>query len=333
MVRDIEIPDEPPFIIGELVHESATLLYGRPEAGKSYYAISIAAAVTTGSPWLGKPTQQRRVLFLGLDPGQNRQTRRRVELLPADANFLVSTVRPGKDDAWWSAFADWAQGEGIGLVIVDNLKRLLSRGSVNDDAAVGEVLDHLDMLVDRGIAVLLIHHQGKAGESGQPKTTPMGASCIEGWARHLIRVERQSGTRKCDLIVEGNDVDPFSVTTIHVPEGDGEHGAFFTVAGSASSSKVSRIEQEVTRPDSMVRIARAVLDAGQTFMSVNAAARHLAEVGVEGEEPRNTEAWKKALQRGVFKDLYLLGGNGQPVQAGPTLQSVATWRKPSEAAA
>jgi hypothetical protein len=321
MVRDLVIPDEPPFIVDDLLHEAATVLYGRPEAGKSYYALSLAAAVTSGAEWLGRGTRRRKVLFMGLDPGQNRQTKRRIDLIPGNVNFLVSQRRPEPNDEWWHRFAGWVKDEGIGLVIIDNLKRLVSKGSVNKDEDVGPVLDRLDMLIDNGCAVLLLHHQGKTGEDGAPKTTPMGATCIEAWGRQFIRVERSRGTRLCTLHVEGNDVEPFKLTTIHVPEGNGKHGAFFTVAAEHALTTVETRERDVRRLDEGTLAAQAVVDSGEVFKSLSACAKYLADNPQDGLPQRNQEAWKKYLMRTVFGAGLLAGGNGEPVVAGPTLTS------------
>lgn len=321
MVSEIVISDDPPFIIDGLVHEAATVLYGRPEAGKSYYALSIAAAVTEGLPWLKRNTRKGRVLFVGLDPGQVREIKRRWDKIPNGADFSVATKRPGNTDEWWIEFAGYVR-ENFDLIIFDNLTRLIPPGgSVRNDEDVKVVLDRLDRIVDLDVAVLLIHHSGKPGEDGLAKSSPMGATAIEGWARLIVRVERKRGTRLATLHIEGNDVAPFRLTTLHVPEGSGEHGAFFTIVAEDQLDKARRRTEE--RYDEATLIALHVDRSGKSFRSLNAVAGYLADYPPEGFESVSQGTWKKRLQRQVFSTGLLDGGKGQPVVAGRALLALA----------
>ena len=83
--------------------------------------------------------------------------------------------------------------------------------SVRDDDAVGTVLADIDVLVNRyGIGVMLIHHAGKPGEDGNPKTTPLGATAIEAWGRHFLRIEAvkdKTGEIHRTIVSYGNDLE------------------------------------------------------------------------------------------------------------------------------
>ena len=54
-VRDIPPPSEPAFILDNLIHEATTVMFGRPEAGKSYVALSMACSLVSGRPWSRLP--------------------------------------------------------------------------------------------------------------------------------------------------------------------------------------------------------------------------------------------------------------------------------------
>jgi hypothetical protein len=190
MIEDIAEPAYPPFVVDNLVHEAITVMYGRPESGKSYLALALAVSLTTGEPFLGHRVRERRkVAFLALDPNQVSETMRRRQSLGA-SGILLSSRKPGQTAVGWQSDAMDLQRLGVDFLIIDNLTRLMPPGeSVREDGPVGPVLDNISIMVEHGIGVLLLHHSGKTGEDGNPKTTPLGATCIEAWARHFVRVD------------------------------------------------------------------------------------------------------------------------------------------------
>ena len=90
-VADIPEPEYPPFIIDNLIHEGPTVMYGRPEAGKTAAALSASAGMMTGTSWLGRRVREaRNVAFWGLDPMQQREIKRRTAQTPVLRQMLFS---------------------------------------------------------------------------------------------------------------------------------------------------------------------------------------------------------------------------------------------------
>ena len=120
------------------------------------------------------------------------------------------------------------------FLIIDNLFKLMPNGaSVRYDDAVRPVLANLAGMHDQfGIGVLLLHHAGKPGEDGLPRTSPLGATSIEAWARHFVRVEadrpKGSGEYQRLLVSFGNELDcvmepiPFAITGSGIDLDEGE---------------------------------------------------------------------------------------------------------------
>jgi hypothetical protein len=212
-VADIPEPEYPPFIIDGLIHEGPTVMYGRPEAGKTAASLSATAAMMAGTSWLSRKVREsRHVAFWGLDPMQQREVKRRASHMPVLSKMLFSATPPGEGEAAWTQHGAELARLGADYVILDNLTRLMPRGkSVRDDDAVGTVLADIDILVNRfGIGVMLIHHAGKPGEDGNPKTTPLGATAIEAWGRHFLRVEAlkdKAGEIHRTIVAYGNDLE------------------------------------------------------------------------------------------------------------------------------
>jgi AAA domain len=204
------------FLIEYFLHRTLTVMYGRPKCGKSYLAQAIAAAVGAGAPILGQASQEKRkVMFMALDMGQRDQigTRTRVmAAMPGMANVWVTTVRPDADAGEWQQTARDFSDLGVGLVIIDNLRKITPLGmSITGDGAdatAAFVENDVEKLVKGpGMAVLLVHHSGKPGEDGMPRNSPMGATGVEAFGRHLLRVEPGSRPDTRTVVSYGNDME------------------------------------------------------------------------------------------------------------------------------
>ena len=257
-LADLPEPKDPPFIIDGLIHETNTILFRRPEGGKSHLALSAAVSLITGEPWLGREVRERRnVAFLALDPGQANETKRRARDIghPALNNVLLCTRQPSQSIERWEADAADLAREGIDFLVIDNLARLMARGtSFREDGPVGPVLHNISAMESYGIAVLLIHHAGKPGEDGAPKSSPLGSTTIEAWARHMLRVDavKTKGTREVrrTLVAFGNQLDvpelayPFEIT---------DRGVVLSEPRPERNGTEERTEQRKQEHDALLR--------------------------------------------------------------------------------
>lgn len=209
-LADVPEPKYPPFVIENVAHDENTIIYGRPEAGKSYLMLTMAESLMTGEPWMGrKIRERRRVAFWMLDPAQVNQTKRRVGKLGGSlADMLICARKPGQDEKEWEREAQRLADIGIDFLFIDNLFRLMPRGqSVRNDDAVNGVLENIQVMESKHIAVMLCHHLGKPGEGGSTPESPLGSTVVEGWARHLVRVEHDKKTDERALVSYGNDLE------------------------------------------------------------------------------------------------------------------------------
>lgn len=231
------LPDrpEPAFLIGTpehpVLHDVSTVLYGRPKAGKSMAVLTMIYSLVTGEPFMGYlPVRERRnVAYLTLDSGQVWETKRRVDKWGEPEVFgevLLSGVKPSPSTEEWNRLASRLEATGIDCLFIDNLARLKGgeKRSVRNDEDMDPILQNIDILEARGITFCLVHHSGKPGEDGMPKSSPLGATTIEGWARNFVQVNavpvkdsRPKRTRRW-LELYGNDLEgerdeiPFAIT-------------------------------------------------------------------------------------------------------------------------
>jgi hypothetical protein len=67
---EIAAPSRMEFLIEHMVpDEGVTILFGAGSASKTYQAMLMAVCVALGLPWLGRPTQQRNVLWIDYETG------------------------------------------------------------------------------------------------------------------------------------------------------------------------------------------------------------------------------------------------------------------------
>lgn len=308
-LSDVAEPSDDAFIVPGIVHEGFTLICGKPESGKTFLIESLAHAIWTGRLWLGRDIREKRLPCIWtLEAGGVSELKRRLQE-PQRAGFkcLIKSDSPPRADVptwngWWRGLAAELLADGVGVLFIDNLSRLLGGGSVNSDADVNPVLDQLIRITELGIAVVLVHHEGK-GSLGAPARGPMGHTSIEARARHVVSVSK-SGAR-VTIHAKGNECDDFTFTVkldpdLHTPT------LFYEVVEG------NPVKRRQSRMDMGRAVAEHLRSLGPSFPSISKAAEALADtppVGYELTEkgkPRSVDAWKRVIDREV------IGRNGKP---------------------
>ena len=127
-IQDTEYP-EAVFVVDGLIHKGATILAARPKFGKSWWALQIAIAVSTGRKAFGRfnVPQAGRVLYLALEDTKSRIKRRLAMLSPDNERFSGITCLcglPNKLGATGeikiSSYLQERKGE-YSLVIIDTM--------------------------------------------------------------------------------------------------------------------------------------------------------------------------------------------------------------------
>ncbi|MFB7328922.1 AAA family ATPase [Streptomyces sp. NPDC056190] len=244
-LAEVTPSNETPFLIEGLVHRTATMIYGRPKAGKSFVALSAAMALGEGTEWLGREVEQRTTLLWALDPGQEDETLQRFKTANGSdtSHLYITGVRPEDTDEWWAEFTDILLANGVDVLIVDNLSALLGRGSYNNDSDVRPALGRLQALLNEDIAVVLVHHAGKFNEEQGSQKSPMGSTAIEAWGRHFVQVTDDQELRI--LRVYGNNTPEKELGIALNFNGEGDDGAFVTLIGEEETVAMSAEHDEL----------------------------------------------------------------------------------------
>lgn len=180
----------PPMIIDQVAHQGRRCMLIAPsKAAKTWTAIDMTIAVSTGTPWLGFKTHQVPVLHIDLElPTWGLKQRRQAI---RDARGITKKM----DVDWWSLdgyqrsidellplISARAPLGKFGLIVVEPAYVIMGRRDENDNADVTDFMNQLSWLTRlTGAAVLCTHHMGKGAPGDkQVKDRASGAGA---WMR------------------------------------------------------------------------------------------------------------------------------------------------------
>lgn len=154
------------WLVDRLVPQnSITSIIGEPTAGKSFIGLQLAYAVASGQPLFGEfTTRQGNVLIISKEDNAWLTGRRAAKLgYSADLPIYYTTHQ---DWVFSSSMIDPALDEiirtkHIQLIIIDSFRRVFA-GDENSSGEVSIIHRSFKRITDQNLAVIFIHHQGKA---------------------------------------------------------------------------------------------------------------------------------------------------------------------------
>lgn len=177
-----------------------TVLYGDSNSGKTFLALSLAAAVATGSNCYGRQTDKGLVIYLATESPSSVMTRIQAIKKHTDQSLENLIVVPvpinfysGDGDAHdvvelVKAVTD-AKGMPVHLIVGDTLARMSAGANENSGEDMGPVMARFDQVANAtGAAMLIIHHTGKNAAAG-----------ARGWSGIRAHIDTE-----IEVIVEGD---------------------------------------------------------------------------------------------------------------------------------
>jgi hypothetical protein len=236
-------PPKPPRLVKELAaHGDEILVYGPPEAGKTFFLIDMACRFSCGDPWRGRDVDHGLVVYLAGERKLSVQNRirawalrngKRLEDLP-----VLVLDRPlnllRQDDAERDAMAAQIQAacERIGLPVlamVSDTVHALSPGSKEDSQSFGILLDQVRRLREAiaqrdPVSLIYCHHTGKDEDRGPRggNALPAGMSLSMSISVRLEKFRLVEVDKNSDL-ADRPHIEPFvidNVTVGHSPDGE-----------------------------------------------------------------------------------------------------------------
>lgn len=163
------------FVQGTLGEQGSSVVYGRSNAGKTFFATDLALSVAAGRPWFGKRVDQGPVVYCVLEGSMafNNRVVAWAEKRGLDDSSLpfvaikssMNLLDPDADTAELVRSINHVSqklGQVVKLVVIDTLARALAGGNENASEDMGALIRNMDAIrLHTGAHVLFIHHCGK----------------------------------------------------------------------------------------------------------------------------------------------------------------------------
>jgi hypothetical protein len=171
-------PQHEPIVEELLAKQELTLLTATAKSGKTWLALHLALAVASGSRFLGAfNTRKAKVLFIQTEVSHSQFRDRIVAMLPGidsehlEENLIISPERVRIDTSeGLGSLSGLVAETACELLILDPLYTL-HRGDEDKAREVAPMLGALkELCANHNSACLLVHHQGKAGETNGRQT-------------------------------------------------------------------------------------------------------------------------------------------------------------------
>ena len=158
----------PDFIVDGMIPVGMTFLSGSPKIRKSFMALQLAAAVATGSDFLGHKTLKCDVVYFDLEGSKNRISNRTSNMRVSLPNNVFITHRV-KEKIGSGLIEKIKQlhdeRPSIRLIIIDTYSRArgtIKAGGANAYDSDVQILEPVQqMAIDENIAVVFVHHDKK----------------------------------------------------------------------------------------------------------------------------------------------------------------------------
>lgn len=197
------IPPPVPLVEGLIDKGTLVVVYGPPASGKSQAVIDLAAHVTLGLDWCGRPTTTGKVVYF-IGEGQYGIKARvgawcdihgHFDEVPVDWVTVAPNLLDVEIDSYAAlAFIYELQPD---LVIVDTLNRSMPGGEENGSKDISRVIAFAERVRElSGAATLFVHHAGKDVERGL-----RGHSSLLGAADTVLQVT-DAGSGRIRVVVE-----------------------------------------------------------------------------------------------------------------------------------
>lgn len=160
---------------GWIPADSVIAVYAPPGVGKSFYALSLALAMSNGDPWATIHLEPSPVLYVAAERATELRDRAeawltyREQLLP-DSFEIMSPARPPQltNPRDIEALCTYVEESGARLVVLDTYARMTLGIEENSAKETGPILEALDRIrqATKGGTVLVVHHTGKDASRG-----------------------------------------------------------------------------------------------------------------------------------------------------------------------
>ena len=201
---DYEAPDE--LVEGLMTCGSSVVVYGDSNSGKTFWALSVATAIATGTDCYGRKTDPGLVVYLASEAPTSIRSRMQaikkyhgcnlenLAMVPMPMNFYNGD-NDAHDVIELVKAVELIRGKPVQLIIGDTLARMSAGANENSGEDMGPVMNRFDRVAHAtGAAMMIIHHNGKDAAKGA-----RGWSGIRAHIDTEIEVSEKDGARSVSV--------------------------------------------------------------------------------------------------------------------------------------
>lgn len=191
--RELRALPERPYILDPILKPGHyCLIYGGTGVAKTWFTLAMALGISRGESFIdywGYEGKARKVLYVAgeMEPEMFGERLQKLSSLESKNFLLVRENLNLVDSADQERLLDTIAERGSQVVVLDNLTTLAEQGAY--ESGFGKLLKLINRLKESGIAVILVHHENKAGEfKGTTKIKDVAEMSL-----HLVKAPGKSG--------------------------------------------------------------------------------------------------------------------------------------------
>jgi len=238
---------EPRFAVPALMPEGLSFFAGAPKLGKSWLALGLSIAVTSGGRALGAiEVEQGEVLYLALEDSPRRLKERLGIVLNGEGcpeGLWFETEWPRLGDGGAERIAEWVTDHPRArLVVVDVFTRIRPAEIRRADlyrADYDAAAELQAMAIGYGVAVVCLYHTRKA-EAADFVETVQGTFGLAAGADTILVARRGRGEADATLLATGRDISEQELALRFSPE-----ARTWTLLGDAAEYNIGETRREI----------------------------------------------------------------------------------------
>ena len=305
-----DLRDEPVrwLVDGLIPANSFSAIFGRPASYKSFAALGMAAAIATGTEFLGRATAKSSVLYIAAEGAAGLRRRRdaiiRHHNLPAElpiwfvkAQLNLATTTEDLD--LLLAGID-AIGQKFSLIVIDTWARVTNSAEENSASQMGAAIAICgELQAKTGAAVLIVHHSSKGSEQMRGSSAILAAVDAELYCEKLSESsENRLGRIKITKMKDGIDdvVIPFRAVSVPLSDIDPSQTSLSLELAAdddlAGINKGSRTKLSKDAAIALSALEQAIAQGGI-----------IPPIGAERLPSKNTKGSTESLWRGYWRKI------------------------------
>lgn len=208
--------DLPPveYIVDVIISKGLVILSAKSKMGKSWFALDLAIAVSSGADFLGFNTNQGEVLYIDLENTKALTQQRLMKLLngmDAPDGLTITNDYSTMNDSFLEDITDYLENhKNTSLVIVDVFQKI-KKSKSNNKADYDDIYENFTPLKELtekyNISLILVMHDRKMTDMTDPFANILGSTAIMGASDEVIVIHKKNRNDKdATLSITGRTV-------------------------------------------------------------------------------------------------------------------------------